>query len=140
MPKLTGRSYDVSTSPSAADQPDAESGDRLKRPAVAVVVGIELEVVDDLRRDPAGADLVARKRRAVDDDDVEAGLAQRPRARRSGRAAADDHDVAGDPRFGRSEFQPLTRVQGMALLLPRANTTWNSCIEPVVNAACEPAR
>jgi hypothetical protein len=28
----------------------------------------------------------------------------------------------------------------MALLAPRANTTWNSCIVPVVNAACDPAR
>ena len=47
----------------------------------------------NLRRDPSGAHLVARKRRPIHDDDVEAGPPERPRAGGPGRPAADDQHV-----------------------------------------------
>ena len=121
------------------DHTDPKVRDWLKRSSVAVVVGIDLEVVEHLRRDPPGAHLVARKHGLVDNDDVETRLAKPPRARRASRTTTYNHDVAGINGV-RSEFQPLARVQGTALLLPLANTTWNNCIQPVVNVACAPAR
>src|SRR5690349_4953992 len=50
--------------PIAADDADAKPVNRLKRPAAPVVVDVQVQVFDDLRRDPAGAHLVAGKGRA----------------------------------------------------------------------------
>src|SRR6185369_14687189 len=95
------------------DHTDAKVRNRLKRSSVAVVVGIDLKLVDHLRRDPPGAHLVARKQRLVDNDDFEPRLAKPPRARRASRTTTYNHDVAGI-HGGRYEFQPLARVQGTA--------------------------
>ena len=76
-----------------ANHANAKSGDRLKRAAAPVVVAVDFELVDHLRCNPPGADLVARERGPIDDDDVEAGAAEGPGARRPGRSAADDDDV-----------------------------------------------
>jgi hypothetical protein len=40
---------------------------------------VEAQRIYDLRRDPAGADFIARERRFVHDDNVEAGVAKLPR-------------------------------------------------------------
>ena len=36
--------------------------------------------------------------------------------------------------------RPSTRVHGILFVPLRAKTIWNSCIDPVANAACDPAR
>ena len=65
-------------------------------------------------------------------------ITSRP-ARRSAHAQV---DPAGPPPTMSASHEriQLGRVHGISLLLPRANTTWNSCIVPVMNAACDPAR
>ena len=82
------------------DRLGAEDG-RAKAPDVlngesggAVFVGVEVEQPEDTRRDPARTDLVTRKARAVDNDDVPPGAVQHPRARGAGRTAADDYGIA----------------------------------------------
>ena len=55
---------------------------------------IDGEFLTHLWRDPAGADLVARKAFPIQDDDVEAAFAQPPGTARTARAAADDENVA----------------------------------------------
>src|SRR5688572_20338034 len=107
--------------PFATQQARAESGDRLKGPSAAIVVNIDAGVHQQLGRDPSGADLVARKRRPIHDHDVQTHLAELPRTRRSGRPSADDEHVT---RVHIYRVYPLTRVQGIPLLLPRVNTTW----------------
>src|SRR5580765_2238752 len=77
-----------------ADESRAESRDWLQRPSTPIVRGVNFQFVDDTRRDPARANLVARKDGAVHHDDVEAGLSELPRAGRSCRSAADDQYVA----------------------------------------------
>ena len=74
---------------------DTEARNRLERSAFAVLVEIEPQLVDHLRRDPSGADLVAWKGRLVDNDNVEPRVAKAPGACRSRRSTADDRDVAG---------------------------------------------
>src|SRR5215472_10470466 len=64
----------------ASDHAGAKAGDRLQGPALRVRFQIQSKALDDLRRNPAGADLVARKRRAVDNQHVEAGATELPGA------------------------------------------------------------
>ena len=132
---------DVSRQRSTHDA-DAKSGDGLQRAPEAVLAQVQLEIVDGLWGDPAGADLVARKGRTIPDDYVEAGPAKPPGARRPRGATADDDDVMELHVVSRGiqARQAASRVQGIALLPPLANTTWKSCIAPVVNATCDPAR
>src|SRR6202040_4043427 len=115
------------------DDPDAKSGDRLERPSLPVLLGIEAQFSDDLGCDPSGADLVTRKRRHVHDHHVETRLTELPRAGRACRSTADDQRVA----CIHGSYCPIpARVLGKGSLAPRANTTWKSCIVPTVNAAC----
>src|SRR5690606_32408620 len=72
----------------------AEGAERLQRPAAGVLVEIDLQRVDDGRRDPAGADLVARERGTVDDEHVGTGGEEGACAGGSRRSAPDDEDVA----------------------------------------------
>ncbi len=109
-----------------ADHANPKSGDRLQCAVAAVLVDVQPQLVHDVWRDPAGAHLVARKARLVDQHDVEPVTAQVASARGPGGASADDYDVA--------------RVHGTFMLPLRAKTTWNSCIHPEANAACDPAR
>jgi hypothetical protein len=77
----------------AAGDSGSKGGDRLERPAAAVLVDVELERVDQGRCDPTRADLVPRKPGAVDDENVQSLPAQRPGAARACRPSADDEDV-----------------------------------------------
>src|SRR4029453_14074832 len=122
-----------------ADHSRAEGGDRLERPARGVRGGVEGQRLDDGRRNPPGAYLVSRERRLIAEAPVRAGLAELPRAGRSSRPAADHEDVTGLHSRG-APGQSLVRVQGIALGPLRANTTWNSCSDPVMNATSDPAR
>ena len=80
----------------AAEDAGAEAGNRLQHARGGVVGEVELQLGDDGGGDPAGADFVAGEGGFVEDEDVEAGLAELPGAGRAGRAAADDEDVAGE--------------------------------------------
>src|SRR3954454_4650171 len=77
-----------------ANDTDAKSNDRLKCSRQAVVVDIDLEVLDDLWRDPASADFVTREGRLVHNDDIESRMAKLPGAGRAGRTATHHQDVA----------------------------------------------
>ncbi len=79
----------------AIDDACAKASHRLKGQAPGgVVVRIQFERVHDVRRNPAGADLVAREARTIDNENVDAGTPKRPRAARAARSAADDQDFA----------------------------------------------
>ena len=81
----------------AANHPGAKAGDLLQgRAGRAVLRRIEVEQGEDVRRQPSRADLVARKPRAIDDDDLPSCEPQLARARRAGGPAADDDRVAAD--------------------------------------------
>src|SRR5665647_317258 len=64
----------------AVDQSGAEGGDRLQHPFPRVLLGIELQRLHHRRRDPAGAYLVAREQRLVQQRHRHAVLAQLPGA------------------------------------------------------------
>ncbi len=69
--------------------------DRLKgQPGASVLVRIELELWEYVRRQPPGAHFVARETRAVGDDDFPAVLMKDACARRSAGPTADDQRVA----------------------------------------------
>src|SRR5262249_52964742 len=75
---------------------DAKTANGLQREASRLIDSrVKLERGEDLRRDPPGADLVAREPAPIADDDAQPGAAELPRAGRAGRAAADDQDVTG---------------------------------------------
>ena len=124
--------------PRAPDHPDAKSGERLERPPrrysstsssrSATTCGVS-HPAHGLSRGNAAR--VHRPRTSSPAADQGAS-ARRPRG-----PSADDENVATVHGISHSQ---LPRVHGSALLPPRANTTWKSCIDPVVNAACEPAR
>ena len=105
----------------AVNQPDVEPGDGLKRPAAAVLVDVEIERRHDLRRDPPGADLVAREHGGVEHEDVEAGAAKRAGAGRAGGppptiSASHAMAVPAEPRpmHGLRRARPGNRVAGAA--------------------------
>src|SRR6185369_14083228 len=79
---------------SALTHASDEAGDRLQHATLFVIARVDLQLLDDLRRYPARADLVARELALVEDQDVEAGATQLARARRARRSAADDQHVA----------------------------------------------
>ena len=111
----------------ASHDADAKSGDGLQRSPGAILPQVQLEIVNGLRGDPAGAHLVARKRGAIPDGHVETRPAKPPGTRRPCRSAADDDDVVALHVVSRVSRgvparQAASRVQGIALLPPRANT------------------
>ena len=72
----------------------SKTGDGLKHAPAPVVLDVELQRLHDRRRDPPGADLVARKGALVHHDHVDAGPREGPGAGRSGRTATDDQHLA----------------------------------------------
>src|SRR5688572_15785316 len=80
--------------PMATEHSRAKSRDRLTGTLAAVVVDVDARAGEHLRRNPPGAHFVAWKYRPIHDGDVEAALAELPRAGRTRRAAADDEHVA----------------------------------------------
>jgi hypothetical protein len=54
-----------------ADQPHTKSRDGLESSSLPILVRIDPNVVEDLRRNPPRAHFVARKHRLVDDHDIE---------------------------------------------------------------------
>ena len=78
----------------ASHAADAKAGDRLECPPVLVVLQVEAKLLDDLRRNPAGAHFVARETSPVYEGDIQAGVPQLPGTARSRGAAADDQHVA----------------------------------------------
>ncbi len=109
-----------------------------------VIFGREFQFVEDQRRDPSGAQLVARKGGAIDDQHIEAGVTQRPGTRRSCGPAANDHYIAR-VHSSRSDSSSkgayrCSRVQTTNGLRLPANTTWNNCRFPARKAATDPAR
>ena len=60
----------------AADPARAEPGHRLQQAVPAVVGRVNLQRVENRRRDPPGTRLAAWKERPVEDDDVQAGGAE----------------------------------------------------------------
>jgi hypothetical protein len=77
----------------APDHPHAKPLNGLEDSPLAIVAWIDPEIVENLRRDPPGTDLVARKDRPVDDDDVEARLTKLPRTTRPRWTTTDNGDV-----------------------------------------------
>ena len=107
-----------------ANQANTKAGDWLKRPRPSIVVDVDLEILDDLRRDPSGADLVTGKvALSMTTTSRPARVAstrrtnQRDHHRRSARRM--------HPRLAVSRRQ-LARVNGAAGVRPRANRTWYS--------------
>src|SRR4051794_10057658 len=78
----------------AAGQARAERCYWLERAPLGVVVDVEFESLDDGRRDPTRAALVAWKDGAVENEHVRAVPPKSPAAGRAGRSAADDQDLA----------------------------------------------
>src|SRR5436309_16118539 len=74
------------------DDARTKAGDWLKGPSAPIIVHVDLEVVDDLRRNPAGAYLVAREQGGVHDNDVDAGPQAFQGQREPPRSADDAHD------------------------------------------------
>ena len=100
---------------------------------MAIVIDVNVQIFDDLRSNPTGADFVAGERCLVHDDDVEARSTELPCARRPCWTTTADQNIAGIQ-------TQLARVNGAAAVWPRSNNTWNSCSEPVENDACDPVR
>ena len=126
----------------AADDAGPKGRDLLQRePGGAVLVGIEVEQREDAGCQPSRADLVPRKLGAIGEHDVpartlecpRAGRARRVRHRRRGRRSESSATARG--RRKRS-----ARVQNGGADSRGVKITWNSCIHPVANAACDPAR
>ena len=75
--------------------PDAKTCDGLKGTATGVIDGIDLELCENMRRNPPTANLGAWEVPLVKDDHVESGIPQTPGAGRSRGTASDDQDIAG---------------------------------------------
>ena len=73
---------------------DPKTRDWLQQVFPGVFAGINGQAGKNHRRDPSAADLVPREYLLIENDHVQTGAAQLPRARRTGRAAPDDQDVA----------------------------------------------
>ena len=76
-----------------ADDAGAKAGQGLEDVVAAVGLAVDVQVGQDLGRDPAGAHLVAREGRFVENQDIEAEPAERQRTTGARRAAPDDQDV-----------------------------------------------
>jgi hypothetical protein len=76
-----------------SDPPHPEAVDRLEHVILGECLGFDPEILEDLRRHPAGAELVAREAPPVEHQHVEAGLAQRPGAGRARGPTPHDDDV-----------------------------------------------
>jgi len=84
----------------AADEPCAKRGDLLECQAGGAVVGRrEIEQCEDVRRQPAGADLVAREPRSIGHHHVPSRATKVTRAGGSARSAADDQCITADHRW-----------------------------------------
>ena len=73
---LSGR--EIEGGGGVADPADLEAQDRLEHALLRVQGGIDVQLVEHLGRDPAGAGLVAREGLAVHHHHVETGVAQLP--------------------------------------------------------------
>jgi hypothetical protein len=101
----------------SSDPARAKARNRLEDSPPAVVGAIHLKGIKDLRGNPPGAKLVARKGCLVEHEYVEPCVAQTPGAGRSGRSSANDEYVAGLHRLvsrrARILVQPFSRPRNL---------------------------
>src|SRR5688572_21663442 len=124
-----------------ADDAGSEAPDLLNRESRGLVVfRIEIEQAEHRRCEPTRADLVTREACPIDHDDVPSRPGQRAGAGRSRWSTAGDERVTADHATAPGVWCGADRVHDGGGDSRGVNTIWNSCIQPVAKAACEPAR